>query len=173
MELHSPVVSQQAWKSAVRLFMTVGFLLISALTSQHAAAESSGIYVAGQGATLEQTFGQALGNAKGKTDPFWIVAAGTEAGRLSKSRAGQELQRSFNAVRERGGIVYACRSDLLRAGITEEDLLDGVTSVFGYGAQEWTGLLPVRRTESVLPKDEAQSQRILKTCSGDLQAVSR
>lgn len=176
MGLQSPVVPQQTSRNSLPLIKSVGLvglMLASAMASQHAAAEPSRIYVAGHGTTLEQAFTQALGNATDKKDHFWIVAAGAEAGRLSKNRIGQELKRSFSAVREQGGIVYACRSDLLRAGIKEEDLMEGVASVYGYGSHEWAGLLPAKRAESVFPKDAAQSQRILSTCSGDLQSVSQ
>jgi hypothetical protein len=79
----------------------------------------------------------------------------------------------LNAVQERGGVVYACRADLLRAGVKDDELLDGVAAIYGYRAQEWSGLLPAKKTEVVLPKEAEQAQLILKTCSGDSQAASR
>lgn len=174
MELHLSAMRQtsvRAWAKPLWLFAHAGLLLACVTASQHATAETSGVYVAGQGTSLEQVFGQALSGSKGKKN-FWVVAAGKEAARLSKNGAGKDLQQSLNTVRERGGVVYVCRSDLLRAGIKEEDLLDGVASVYGYGAQEWAGLLPAKRTQAVFPTDATQSQRILKTCTGDVQASS-
>lgn len=174
MGLYSSAMSQasaQARNKPFRLFARASLLLACAMASQHTAAKADGVYVAGQGTTLEQAFSQALADYQGKKDAFWVVAAGNEAARLIRSGAGQELQRSLNTVRERGGVVYVCRSDLLRAGLREEDLLDGVASMYGYGAHEWAGLLPAKRTEPVFPTNTAQSQRILKTCTSDAQAV--
>jgi hypothetical protein len=63
-------------------------------------------------------------------------------------------------------MVYVCRTDLMRRHLQEEDLLDGVTSVYGYGAEEWAGLLPAKRDAIALPENIRQSQLILRTCAG-------
>jgi len=156
-------------QKSTRLFIRIGLLLACVAASQHSAANTKGVYVAGKGATLEQAFGQALEEGGSAKEAFWIVASGAEATRLTRSAAAQNMLRSLHTVRERGGHVYVCRSDLLRAHIKEEELVDGVASVYGYGTHEWAGLLPAKKMEIVLPKDDTQAEAILNTCSGDHQ----
>jgi len=175
MKMHAAPAQQitaYPWANLIRSSPRIAFLLICLAASHVAAAEVKDVYVAGRGVSLEQAFGNALKEVKGEKRNFWVVATGTEATRLTKDSAEQRVLRSLNAVRERGGVVYACRADLLRAGVKDDDLLDGVASIYGYGAQEWAGLLPVRKTAVVLPKEGAQAQLILATCSGDSQATS-
>jgi hypothetical protein len=54
---------------------------------------------------------------------------------------------------------------MLKIGIKEEDLLDGVAPMYGYGAKDWAGLLPARKDNIVLPDNQKQSRLILKTCA--------
>ncbi|OWW20666.1 DsrE family protein [Noviherbaspirillum denitrificans] len=130
------------------------------------AAMAGGVYVAEQGRPLAQTMGQALADNPHKSDkPFWIVVAGADAGLLTRTRSTQDLRQMLKTAKERGAEVYVCRSDLVRAGIRDEELLDGVVSMYGYGPQDWSGLLPARKDGIALPSDMAQSQRILNTCA--------
>lgn len=133
------------------------------------AGTTEGVYVAGQGVSLEQVFKQALSQHPASTHgAFWIVVAGADAARLTRTGAGTAIQGWVKSVRERGGIVYVCRSDLVRSHIKEEDLLDGVIAMYGYGTHEWAGLLPAKKEGVVLPEGAKQSQLILKTCTGDV-----
>jgi hypothetical protein len=133
---------------------------------EQASAAAGGVYVSTQSSDLGQTFGQALAEnpARART-PFWIVVAGPGVARMTRKDAGAEVTDWMKTVRARGGIVYVCRSDMLKTGIKEEDLLDGVAPMYGYGAKDWAGLLPARKDNIVLPDNQKQSRLILKTCA--------
>lgn len=153
--------------SPVRKLMRLACLFAVAMPVQHALAEAGGVYVAGQGTGLDQTFSQALAeNPRKAASPFWIVVAGQEIARATKNGASPAVAGWVNTARERGGLVYVCRSDMMRAGIKEGDLLDGVMSMYGYDAKDWAGLLPARKEGITLPDNMKQSQMILKTCAG-------
>jgi len=140
-------------------------LLACAIPFHHAIAD--GVFVSGHGVTLEQSFKRALADNPRKSKAgFWVVIAGPEVSALSKRGANAEILSWVKGVRERGGNVFVCRSDMTHAGIKEEDLLDGVVSMYGYGEKDWSGLLPAKRHEIVLPDNMQQSQLILKTCAG-------
>lgn len=147
----------------LRLLIVAGLALAAPV-----AAFAGGVYVAGQGSPLAQAMGKALADNPQKSDkPFWIVVAGTDAALLTKSRSDADTRRLLKTAKDRGAEVYVCRSDLVRAGIRDDELLDGVVSMYGYGPQDWTGLLPARKDGIALPADMVQSQRILKTCAGE------
>ena len=150
------------------MLLRLALLLVCAMAGHAASAASGGVYIAGQGMSLEQAFEQALAEHPGAArDTFWIVAAGDEAARLAGTGSGSALSEALKKVRGRGGVVYVCRSDMMIKGIKEEDLPEGVASVYGYGSQEWAGLLPARKEGVVLPENLQQSQLILRTCAGD------
>jgi hypothetical protein len=154
-------------RKLLRLLLVVGLVLAAPV-----AAVAGGVYVAGQGTGLAQTFSHALADNPRKSErPFWVVVAGTDAAGLTKTRATPETRQSLKTAKERGAEVYVCRSDLVRAGIKDEELLDGVVSMYGYGHEDWSGLLPARRVDGIaLPADMKQSQRILNTCMGDAKS---
>lgn len=154
--------------SLIRKMMRVTCLIVFAAPAQHVLADAGGIYVVGQGAGLDQAFSQALAeNPRKAASPFWIVVAGQEIARTTKNGASPAVAGWVNTARERGGLVYVCRSDMMRAGIKEGDLLDGVMSMYGYDAKDWAGLLPARKEGITLPDNMKQSQMILKTCTGE------
>lgn len=155
----------------MRILPKLVFVLAVAAPLQQAAAASGGVYVSGPGSSVEQAFAQALAENPRKTnDAFWIVVAGAEVARMTKGSASPDIVAWTKTVRERGGLVYVCRSDLVRAGIREEDLLDGVIAMYGYGAKDWSGLLPARKDGIALPDNIKQSQLILRTCATDQPA---
>lgn len=146
-----------------RLLIVIGLAIAAP-----AVAIAGGVYVAGEGVSLTQALAQALAENPKKSDqPFWIVVSGTESGLLTKTRSNHDMRNMVRTAKERGAEIYVCRSELVRAGIKEEDLLDGVVSMYGYRQQDWAGLLPARKDGIALPADMKQSQRILKTCTGD------
>lgn len=129
-------------------------------------AHADGVYIAVPGASVEQVLGQALADNGVKKSAFWIVISGDEVVRVTKKGAGPAIRTKMKTVLARGGEAYACRSDLNRAGIREEDLLDGVVAMYGYSERDWAGLLPPRKEGIALPADMKQSQLILQTCAG-------
>lgn len=166
----SPEIDKYSFRcGALRL----AFALACAAFVQPAVAVAGGVYVSGQGTSAEQAFSQALTeNPARSKEPFWVVVAGADVARVTRSGAGQDSQEWTRRVIERGGMVYVCRTDLMRYGLKEEDLLDGVVSVYGYGAEEWAGLLPAKKEGIILPENIKQSQLILRTCAGNDKPAS-
>jgi len=150
-----------------RLMLSLAFSAAFSAASSPALAASDGVYVAGQGSSVEQAFSQALAENQGKKQAFWIVVAGPDVARFSKAKASAALAERVKTVRAQGGVVFVCRSDLNRNRIKEEDLVDGVASVYGYGQQDWAGLLPAKKEQVALPESTRQSERIIRTCSGN------
>lgn len=154
--------------SLIRKMMRVTCLIVFAAPAQYALADAGGVYVVGQGKGLDQAFSQALAeNPRKAASPFWIVVSGQEIARTTKNGASPAVAGWVHTARERGGLVYVCRSDMMRAGIKEGDLLDGVMSMYGYDAKDWAGLLPARKEGITLPDNMKQSQMILKTCTSE------
>ena len=148
--------------------LQVAVMIGLALAAPVAAIAGGGVYIAGQGSSLAQALGQALAdNPRKSGGPFWVIVTGTEITRLTKSGTSADMQGELRNAFERGAEVYACRSDMTRHGIKDEDLVDGVVPMYGYGQQDWSGLLPARKERIALPLDMTQSQRILKTCAGE------
>lgn len=147
----------------LRLLIVLGLALATPVV-----AFAGGVYVAGEGVPLAQAMEQALADNPRKSDkPFWIVVSGQDSASLTKSHSSPDTQQMVRTAKARGAEIYVCRFELVRAGIREEDLLDGVVSMYGYGPQDWSGLLPARKDGIALPADMKQSQRILKTCAGE------
>lgn len=142
-------------------------IALACMGSARPAIAGGGVFIAGQGSAMEQTFNEALtANPAKSKEPFWVVVAGNDIKRMTKSGAAQEDKEWIKSVNARGGMIYVCRNDLMRNGLKEEDLLDGVRSVYGYGADEWAGLLPAKKEGILLPENIKQSQLILRTCAG-------
>lgn len=154
--------------SLIRRMAHATCIIAFAIPAQNAAAASGGIYVAGQGTGLDQAFSQALAdNPSRSASPFWVVVAGKEINRTTKAGASPAVAGWVNTTRERGGLVYVCRTDMMKAGIKEDDLLDGIHSMYGYDAKDWAGLVPARKEGIVLPDNMRQSQQMLKVCGGE------
>jgi intracellular sulfur oxidation DsrE/DsrF family protein len=152
----------------VRLMARLALFLGCTVGAGYAFAGDGAVYVSGQGFSIDQAFNQAFAENPAKSkDRFWIIVAGDEVGRLTKSEANKDVQAWVERARARGGIIYACRSDLARHAITEDELLHGVAEIYGYGTRDWSGLLPAKRDGIILPQNILQSQQILKTCADD------
>ena len=155
-----------SWRKRALSFMALVALIVPVW------AHADGVYIAGPGASVEQVLSQALAENGGPKGTFWIVISGDQVLRIAKKSASPEIRTKLNTALERGGEAYACRTDLNRAGIREEDLLDGVVAMYGYSARDWAGLLPPRKDGIALPKDMKQSQRILQACAGSPKSGS-
>lgn len=134
--------------------------------SSPALAEDGGVYVSGQGFTLEQAVDQALAeSARRDNERFWIVVSGSEVGRVTKTGAGGEIVERIRKVRDLGGAVYVCQSDLARHAISEEELLEGVERISGYGTP--APGFPAAQAGSGLPSSVPQSRLILRSCADE------
>jgi len=159
-------ITQKTSRAYLPIFKQLALCIAFAAAFTPARAETDGVYVAGKGSSVEQTFNQALADTQGKKQAFWIVVSGPDVVRFSKGKANAALVDKVKMVRAKGGVVFVCRSDLNRNRVREEDLVDGVASVYGYGSQDWAGLLPAKREDVALPEGVQQSSLIIKTCSG-------
>lgn len=163
-------VSMKKSDQVIRMVIRLAFCAACTIAAGRVAATEGGVYVADQGIPIDQAFHQALAENPGKPgEPFWVIVADADVARVTKEKADQDILAWVKRVRERGGIIYVCRSDLMRHGIEEEQLLDGVTQVYGYGTEDRSGLPPIRKEELVLPESTRQSRLILKTCADDDQ----
>ncbi len=101
---------------------------------------------------------------------FWVVITGDQV-RVATKASGmrdRQLAKAFDLVRQYGGIVYACETDMARLGFTAGDLLPPTEPVKGFDAQAphatdqrfYVGEDPAR-----LPKSATQLRRLRAACS--------
>lgn len=171
MDLHQlefPRIAHLPLRARIFRNLLLPLAALALMFAAPAGAFANGVYVAGQGVTLTQALSQALAeNAGSKKAAFWVVVAGDQIKLATKKGTSADVQEKLKTVLARGGQVYACRSDMAHAGIKDEDLLEGVISMYGYSERDWSGLLPARPDRIQLPQDMKQSQLILKTCAGE------
>ncbi len=151
-----------------RCLPAIVFALLCAVPLQQVEAASGDVYVSGQGIAVEQAVQQALmENPRESKEAFWIIVAGPAIAEVTKNGSGQGIREALRQVRERGGMVYACRADLARYGVREEDLLDGVIAVSGYGANDLAAAQAPATDGIALPESTRRSQLIFRTCADD------
>jgi intracellular sulfur oxidation DsrE/DsrF family protein len=143
-------------------------LACTAVQASAANAQEGGVYISGQGASFDQAVEQALAERSRQNARFWIVVSGSEVGKLTRSPVNAEVAERIRELRELGGVIYACESDLERQAISEDELLDGVERVAGYGAAK-PGF-PVAQAENGLPASVPQTRLILRSCAEDAPA---
>src|SRR5690606_35080817 len=134
-------------------------LLLAMLAWMPLVAGAAGVYVAGQGFTLEQAVEQALreNEAEGSEQAFWIVAAGDAARAVAR---GEGVAGLLEQIRSRGGLVYVC----------ERDLQGGQSGALPPGV----GLIPVAAVSSggvlapadvtAIPESERGYRLMLRVC---------
>lgn len=148
-----------------RCIAVAALLAFAAVEASAANAEEGGVYISGQGASFDQAVAQALAERSRENARFWIVVSGSEVGKLTRNPANAEMAERIRQLRELGGVIYACDSDLERQAISEDELLDGVERVAGYGATR-PGF-PVAQPESGLPAGNSQNRLILRSCADE------
>jgi len=127
-------------------------------------AQAGGVYVAGQGFSLEQAVQQAL-REQADDESFWIVAAGQAARRVTQGEDAAALA-LVQQVRERGGLVYVCGRDAPPA--MDEPLPPGV-GVVGRARDGQAPIRPPEESEAqTVPESVRQTRLILRAC-GALQ----
>lgn len=141
------------WKLCRAALLASGCLLA-------APGSAGGVYVAGEGFTLEQAAAQAL-QEQGETPYFWIVAAGDAARRLADGDAAELLAR----IRAEGGIVYACGRDLspsqqarLPPGVELVPPADGSGNESGHD-------IAIEEEAAPVPESQRGHRLILRTCA--------
>jgi hypothetical protein len=147
--------------------LSISLLLIFTLAPDARGADLSEgeVYVAGQTFTLEQALSQALAENPADTKQrFWVVVSGRDAARLGRSDADSGLLDSIKRVRERGGLIYVCQSDMMAHGITPSDLIPQVAPIQGFGAPA-SGSAQPPQPERLLPQDLQHARLILRSCA--------
>lgn len=132
--------------------------LLALLLTTTGLAQAQGVYVAGQGFSLEQALEQALAEQRGGT-PFWIVADGVEARRVADSSAADLVRRAG----EHGGSVLVCETALSTITRTGAGLPPGVALV--RAAPESAVPLLQAEEEQRLPAATRQNRLIQRTCA--------
>ncbi len=130
---------------------------------QAAPLHAAGVYVAGQGFSLEQAFEQAARENEGTGQRFWIVASGEAARQVADGQASGLLER----IRKRGGIVQVCARDL--QGMAPTTLPRGV-SVVPVPASAASGSEATEAEDAgeAMPQSDSGYRLILRAC-GALQ----
>lgn len=144
----------------------LGFpVLIFVLAAGMARAEG-GVYIAGQGFTLEQAVEQAQSEQVGDT-MFWIVASGQVARDVADAENRPDTARLLEQVRERGGLVTVCAGDLGSSGASEagQATPPGVALVPAPGDPA-PGLTASDQSDDVaMPESDRQRRLILRACA--------
>ena len=101
---------------------------------------------------------------------FWVVIAGDQVRLATKSNGmrDRQLAKAFDLVRQYGGIVYACETDMARHGLTAGDLLPPTEPVKGFDADApltADQLFYVGEDPALLPESVTQLRWLRSVCS--------
>lgn len=126
--------------------------------------QESGVYISGQGASLNEALEQALAeNGSGAKQRFWVIVSGNDIVQVTEAGISGDIRELLQRIRERRGLVYVCQTDLAIYGIKESDLISGVKSIHGFSADAASNGQKQRGIE--LPKSVTQARLILRTCA--------
>ncbi|MBX9629144.1 MAG: DsrE family protein [Burkholderiales bacterium] len=130
------------------------------------------VLVADDAFTLEDVMEEVLVKRRpGRVTPFWVVITGDQVKLATKGNgmADHALVRGFDLVRQYGGIIYACESDMARLGVTAGDLLPPTEPVRGFGPDGTTdtdSVLYADEDPTLFPESMTQLRRLRAACSG-------
>ncbi len=147
-------------------------LLSCPMAQGHAAASLDGtVLVADDSFTLEDVMEQVLvKQAPTRPMKFWIVVAGDQVKLATKGNGMRDpaLAKAFDLVRQYGGIIYACETDMARFGFTASDLLPPAEPLKGFEGKapmNADGRTYAGEDATQLPSVTAQLRRMRSTCS--------
>lgn len=124
------------------------------------------VYVVDLNASLEQAIGQALTENRATSHQrFWVVISGSAVTQATESGATPAQQELIKRARGRGGLVYACESDLLAMGIKQSELLSGIQAIRGFEAEQEELPLSAQAGEIALPRSDRKTRLILRVCA--------
>jgi len=130
------------------------------------------VLVADDAYTLEDVMEEILVKRRPtRVTQFWVVVAGDQVKLATKANGmtDRTLARGFDLVRQYGGIIYACESDMARLGVTAADLLPPAEPVKGFGPDGTTdtdSVLYADEDPTLLPESVTQLRRLRAACSG-------
>jgi hypothetical protein len=156
--------------SAIRAFFVVVFSLVA--WSGHADESIDGtVLVADEAFTLEDVMEQILVKQRPtRVVKFWVAITGDQVKLATKANGmtDRALAKGFDLVRQYGGIIYACETDMQRLGFTAGDLLPPTEPVKGFGADGATdtdSLLYADEDPTLFPESVTQLRRLRAACS--------
>jgi len=121
-----------------RTFLLFALLLCTPLSPASAANSLEGtVLIADEAFSLQSVLeGVLVQQRPARGTKFWIVIAGDQVRLATKANGtrDRQLARSFDRVRQYGGIIYACEIDMARLGIRATDLLPPAEPVKGWNA---------------------------------------
>jgi hypothetical protein len=129
------------------------------------------VLVADDAFTLEDVLEDVLVKRRPtRVERFWVVITGDQVKLATKvnGMADRTLAKGFDLVRQYGGIMYACESDMQRLSLTAGDLLPPAEPVKGYDAEGSTdtgSLLYSDEDPTLLPESVTQLRRLRAACS--------
>lgn len=106
----------------------------------------------------------------GGVTKFWVVIAGDQVKLATKANGmrDRQLAKAFDLVRQYGGIVYACETDMARHGLTAGDLLPPTEPFKGFDADAPLAddqLFYVGEDPALLPESVTQLRWMRSVCS--------
>lgn len=101
---------------------------------------------------------------------FWVVITGDQVkvATVANGLTDHQLVKAFDLVRQYGGIVYACASDMARLGIAASDLLPPTEPVRGFDADAPRAAderFYADEDAAWLPESDGQLRRLRAACS--------
>jgi len=158
----------------MRLVRTIALavVLCCGASTGHADDSLDGtVLVADEGFTLEDVMEEVLVKQRPtRVLRFWVVVAGDQVKLATKANGMRDraLAKAFDLVRQYGGIVYACETDMARFGLGPTDLLPPTEPLKGFEADvpmNSDGVTYAGEDPALLPSAVAQLRRMRATCS--------
>lgn len=162
MQLHSSMVRA----------LLVAVLSLMAWTGRADESIDGTVLVADEAFSLEEVMEQILVKQRPtRVLKFWVVIAGDQVKLATKANGmtDRALAKGFDLVRQYGGIIYACETDMQRLGVTAGDLLPPTEPVKGFGpdgATDTDSLLYSDEDPTLFPESVTQLRRLRAACSG-------
>lgn len=144
------------------------------LAYRPAAADESlegSVLVADETYTLEHVLEEALvARRPDRVVRFWVVITGDQVRLATKANGMRDrtLAKGFDLLRQHGGIVYACETDMNRLGIAAGELLPPAEPVKGFDAgvpMDADQRLYAGEDPQWMPQGELQLRRLRAACS--------
>lgn len=155
-----------------RTYLLFALLLCAPLSPANAANPLDGtVLIADEAFSLQRVLDSVLVPPRpARGTKFWIVITGDQVRLATKANGSRDRQlaRSFDRVRQYGGIIYACEIDMTRLGIRAGDLLPPAEPVKGwYANAPMTAdqLFYVGENPSRFPVAVTQLRRLRAACS--------
>lgn len=119
------------------VLLSAAMLFVPFLPATAADSLQGTVLVADDAFSIEDVLEEVLVKQRpDRVTKFWIVIAGDQVKLATKANGmrDRQLVKAFDLVRQYGGIVYACETDMARQGLTAGDLLPPAEPIKGFDA---------------------------------------